>query len=59
MYSFFMDGTQRWLVLTCVSLQPLGIHMQGSNSQKKNLTLEDGTDSLSWNVGNWLPLNAE
>jgi hypothetical protein len=63
--AIFWDITQRRVVIfTDVSGQPLGPIFKGQEVQEENLffldflTLEDGTDRLSRNVGKGLPLDA-
>jgi hypothetical protein len=48
--SLFWDVTQRGLIVTDVSGQPLGPIFKDPAVQDR-LTLEDGTDKLSRNVG--------
>jgi hypothetical protein len=49
-----------WKFLTDVSEQHIGPIFKGQEIQEDLdfLTLEDGTDTLSWNVGKELPLYA-
>jgi len=52
--SFFWDVTQRELVCTDVSGQPIGLIFKGEGVEDDLLdclALEDGTDRLSRNVG--------
>jgi hypothetical protein len=52
-YSLFWDGKQRKLVVTDVSGQPIGPIFKGQSVQEFCLTLENESDRLPRNGGNY------
>jgi hypothetical protein len=45
-------------LVTDVSGQPIDTIFKGPGAEEDRLTLEDGTDRSSRNVGDYLPINA-